>query len=84
MVLSSQRGDQINKPPFSTLKNDLRTLLSIQRLNRRHEPWDVTLVIEGEVDKHDHCPDSEEVLQHGDQLHGGGGEEHREEKHTLD
>ena len=40
--------------------------------------------MEGEVDKHDHGPDREEGLQHGDQLHGGGGEEHREEKHTLD
>ena len=40
--------------------------------------------MEGEVDKHDHGPDSEEVLQHGDQLHGGGGEEHGEQEHTLD
>ena len=40
--------------------------------------------MEGKVDKHDHGPDSEEVLQHGDQLHGGGGEEHREQEHTLD
>ena len=40
--------------------------------------------MEGKVNKHHHGPDGDKVLQHGDQLHGGGGEEHREQEHTLD
>ena len=40
--------------------------------------------MEGKVNKHHHGPYSEKVLQHGDQLHGGRGEEHREQEHTLD
>ena len=40
--------------------------------------------MKGEVHKDDHCPNSEKVLQHGDQLHGGGGEEDGEQEHALD
>ena len=40
--------------------------------------------MEGEVHKDNHGSDSEEILQQGDQLHGGGGEENREQEHTLD
>ena len=40
--------------------------------------------MEGEVHKDDHCSNSEEILQQGHQLHSGGGEKDRKQKHTLD
>ena len=39
--------------------------------------------MKGEFDKHDHRPHSEQILQHGDQLHGGRGEQYWVQEEAL-
>ena len=40
--------------------------------------------MEGEIYEDDHRPDGEKVLDHGDELHDGGGEEDGEQDDALD